>query len=674
MSLEEIQNKAIETYNNNLSFLKQKHLNIYNKIELYNNAIESNIIKENFNLEYDNNYFDLINTTTKQPYYGSDSIKISNKMVKDQLTPSFKENSFKTFYEIYPNEEIQKKTINSNVLTNYINEISPFVYFVNSKVPKIQEFNNLLKYIILGTGLGFHIPKIHEKIKSHCYLIVEPSLEVFRLSLFTTDYTKIATESKVIFSVAEDESEFKKTFELFIGEAFVYNHYLKLFKLSDETNFYTERIQRFLVSQEHLTYSFDRIFLSLYRTHKCIKNKYKILHLQKMNLIEYSKKPMIVLGAGPSLQKNIDFLKENQDKFIIIAIYATLPILEQHNIKPDIITQYDSQKDIVLSTLNNIQNIDFFKDAIFLFASHLDNKLYKTFGNFNMYIFQALYELKKGFGVLTSPSIGEMTYALSLFLSSKDIYLLGLDLAMDKVTRKTHVDGHAGSNAYQNLKDFDESKLQDFDLKNNTIKIKGNFDKEVYSTAVFKMSVDIFNFFTKNYKNSAHLVYNLSDGAYFEDSIPLKIKNIKLDDFTSMNKKEFLKESISYFNSISEEGYNNIDFQVQKNKIHNIKKLEKILKEFYNNKSYRNENHYKDTLYDLFDKLLINNTQDKDLEKLLQNYALNVVHYVFYIFNVKGVIKDQNLYKELSKIIYTQFNKVIDTYSISLRLEDKNYV
>lgn len=671
MSLEQIQNNAIKTYNNNLNYLKQNYFHIFQKVQLFENAIEINAVKENFELNYEDNYFDINNSNTKQPYYGKNSIELSETMIKEQLSSSFKENSFKTFYEINPNKELYLKTINSNILTNYIDEISPFVYFTNSQIPKNQEFNSLFKYIVLGVGLGFHIPKIHEIIKSHCYLIIEPNLEVFRLSLFTTDYTKISKESKVIFSISENESEFKKTFESFIGEAFVYNHYLKLFKLSDETNFYIERIQRFLVSQEHLTYSFDRIFLSLYRTHKCIENKYRILHLQKMNLIEYSKKPIIVLGAGPSLQRNISFLKNNQDKFIIIAIYATLPLLEQHNIKADIITQYDSQKDAVLSTLHNIQNIDFFKDAIFLFSSHLDNKLYETFGKFNMYIFQALYELKKDFGVLTSPSIGEMTYALSLFLGSKDIYLLGLDLAMDKVTNKTHIDGHSGSSAYKDLKDFEESKIEEFHLKNNTIKIKGNFDKDVYSTPVFKMSVDILDFFTKNYKKANHSIYNLSEGAYFQDTIPRRIEEIDLEYFEDIDKTNLRIHSISYFDNISEEGYNKIDLQLQKNKVNNIRKLEKVLKRFYNNKSYRNENHYKDTLYNLFDQLLINNSQDKDLEKLLQNYALNTVHYIFYIFNVKDVKKDQELYKNLSEIIYKQFSKVIDTYSISLRLLDK---
>ena len=45
--------------------------------------------------------------------------------------------------------------------------------------------------------------------------------------------------------------------------------------------------------------------------------------------------PGLIVGAGPSLDKNIELIKENQDKFIIAAVNSSLPALHKAGIVPD---------------------------------------------------------------------------------------------------------------------------------------------------------------------------------------------------------------------------------------------------------------------------------------------------------------------------------------------------
>jgi hypothetical protein len=45
--------------------------------------------------------------------------------------------------------------------------------------------------------------------------------------------------------------------------------------------------------------------------------------------------PAIIVASGPSLDKNIDVLKEAQDKAVIIACDASVPICKSHGVKPD---------------------------------------------------------------------------------------------------------------------------------------------------------------------------------------------------------------------------------------------------------------------------------------------------------------------------------------------------
>ena len=226
MDLENIQNNAIETYNRNLDYFKQSHTEIYKKIILLNEAIELKAIKETYVLEYKNSYFEINNQVTNQKYYGTNSLEFSKKMIEEQVNFNPRKNSFKTYYEFDVSQRQASNALNSNVLSNFYNENSPFINFFKSKLPEKEELKKIYKYIVLGTGLGLHIPLIHDKINALFYMIIEPNLEIFRLSLFVTDYSKIAQSSTLMFSVAQDESQFKENFKFFLSHAYVFDNFI----------------------------------------------------------------------------------------------------------------------------------------------------------------------------------------------------------------------------------------------------------------------------------------------------------------------------------------------------------------------------------------------------------------------------------------------------------------
>jgi hypothetical protein len=56
--------------------------------------------------------------------------------------------------------------------------------------------------------------------------------------------------------------------------------------------------------------------------------------------------PCIVVGAGPSLDKNLRFLREAQNKAVILAGDAALKPLKEHGIDPALVVCLDPQEDI----------------------------------------------------------------------------------------------------------------------------------------------------------------------------------------------------------------------------------------------------------------------------------------------------------------------------------------
>ncbi|RXK13592.1 hypothetical protein CP965_07280 [Halarcobacter mediterraneus] len=663
MTEEEAQNYAIVTFNDNTQYLEKEHPELFQKLSLFNTALEIGELKAQFDLHFIDGYFDIINLSNNQLLYGQDSFEVS-KAFTSIVNTDISTSSFKAFYEQSANKEQAEDSLKKGLLSEYTEGNAPIINFVNNNLPQKQTLNNIYKFIIFGVGLGLHIPIIHEKLKSKLYLIVEPSLEIFRLSLFVTNYAKLAKEAKLILAIAQDEENFKNSFESFYNDSFIFNHYFKFFKLSDSFPFYTRIIQNRLVSQKFYLYPYHRTFLSLFRTNNYIMEGFKTLNISKVNNLDFTKKPILYLAAGPSLQKNIDFVKEFQDKFTIVAIYATLPLLEQHNIKPDIVTQYDEQDAAVLNTLEKIRNINFFDNTIFIFASHINAKLINSFKKENIYIFQAMFELKKDFGILTSPSIGELTYGLLLKLGAKEIYLLGLDLALDEETGKTHIEGHSGANAYNNLKEEEDSSDHNYSYRKNTIRVRGNLKESIKTTPVFKTNIDCFTFFTQDDKQKDTKVYNLSNGAYLADTIPLKIEDM------NSNKLETKQENIldiikKDLEKISKCNYSNEDLEDINLKISNSKKMKKSLESFFKIKNYKKFKDYENNLIYTLQVLLFEN-KSNDLKSILINYCQHNIPFIFHLFNTNEEKKNLSFIPKLNKILSIQLNKVIDTYLVSI--------
>lgn len=212
MSLDQVQQLALQTYNENLKFFEENHPDLYKTLELYATAIEMGQITPQFELQYLNTHFDIVNPNTKEFLYTQNSNEISQK-IADDINYDATVNSFKTYYELSYNG---KRALDQDILAPYSIGNAPVINFVNKNLSNPQNVKEFHKFIIFGVLLGIHIPLIHEKLNSDVYLIIEPNLEFFRLSLFVTNYANLATKTKLYFSIAQNEYEFRKHLIIFM--------------------------------------------------------------------------------------------------------------------------------------------------------------------------------------------------------------------------------------------------------------------------------------------------------------------------------------------------------------------------------------------------------------------------------------------------------------------------
>lgn len=268
--LEQLELTLTNIYLKNISYLKQNQPKIFEKIDLLSKKIEEKEYIEKYSLEYnEEGYFDILNLETNEFLYGRNSY-IEADLRKERF--DFTQNSSLNLLRINPYN-------NQFALMEGLGEITPFIQYLNKKIDFSNiNFSNIFKIAYLGTGLGVHIYELHKMLDCHTTLIVEDNLEIFRLSLFVTDYSIFSLKNRtLILSIAESEDEKKETFNTFELDNSWMNYNIKhqLFSKDDKDNL-DLLINHFSIHHASM-FSYKEVLDVVSRTTNFIKDGYPFL-------------------------------------------------------------------------------------------------------------------------------------------------------------------------------------------------------------------------------------------------------------------------------------------------------------------------------------------------------------------------------------------------------------
>lgn len=594
-----------EIFINNLDFFKKNYPLIYKKIVYFE---KSNI--ENYCINFNDNKFQLTNLVNNINFYEEEPfIDAMNRLNSFDISSAFNLIKIETLKEI----------------NHYENEINAYKYLNEF----IKYFNNIdikiNKFIFLGTLLGVHINDFDKFLKAKVYFIIEPNIEIFRLSMFMTDYKILSENSKLFFAVNEDEQGLNDICKEFLDYKYEFNNLIH-FELAHKINEHLiNELSLIFTHLGEMRYPFSEYLISLNRFHNYfIKNNHNLLNLSKpYNFLE--NKDVLFLGAGPSLEKNLDFINTNKNKFIIVAVAATLKILETKKIIPDIIITVDGQK--LVSEQFSVNKL-MYENSIILSSIKLDYKVYKILENTNIFFFQNSLNLINDLGFITGVTVGDIGIDILLRLGVKNLYLLGIDAAIDS-TGQTHISTHSFSKIINLKKDTNNNQI---DFNKTIVYVKGNFQDFVPTFMEYKEMIEEINEKLEKLDNDT-IIYNLSDGAYFNNTIPTSLNKINLTkEIDKINLKNNLKLKLNLI--IEKRLFNKFfkNFNKEKNiltKIALLKKDETFLDEFKNiQKQYLSS-----ISLDILEKYL----------KLILPY---------YNFIKNDNLRNKELQKQLNKIIY----------------------
>ncbi len=179
-------------------------------------------------------------------------------------------------------------------------------------------------------------------------------------------------------------------------------------------------------------------------------------------------RPAIIVAAGPSLEKNVQYLKQAKGKMIIIAVDTAMKYLVSEGVIPDLAVVADPQKPVKLFDDERVRKIPL---AIFSGANNEIIRLMEDekiiFASAEAAYYDRMYEIagKHMYMLSGGGSVATFAFVLARAWGYSKIVLVGQDLALasDKV--------HAGQD------DIDTHKL-----KQDKIEIEGYYGDKVYTS------------------------------------------------------------------------------------------------------------------------------------------------------------------------------------------------
>ncbi|SFS46070.1 Uncharacterized conserved protein [Succinivibrio dextrinosolvens] len=437
----------------------------------------------------------------------------------------------------------------------YLNEC--LKHIDNSARDKItfSELDTVPLCVVTGIGLGYIIGELYEKISVSTLVIVEQDPDVFFASLHTFDWAHFLNyifSEHLSIDIVIDSCPINcfNTLSEIIKKRGCYLS-CSLLSVIHYKNEFINEFSRLLQTK----YEFIPNLLGFYDdylfgvSHCCYAlSSGKHFVISSPSIEEYAEYPVFLIGSGPSLDKDIQFIKQHENKAIVIACGTSIDSLYHTGINPDFFANTERISEIA-TLLNSLPDKNFLDDVMLLCSDvcHpiVQDIFSKTlfFGKINEPFFNYLRLIEDEFKEVQpisymNPLVGNMGVAASLFLGFNNLYLFGFDNGKKCGTDSIHSKYASFFKKNESIEKRDSYKLVDI--------VPGNFGGECLTNSYYRMSMESISNIIEQFNNEDRRiqVVNCSDGSLIENTTPINSREL---DNLFQNKTVLDKKKIRDF-------------------------------------------------------------------------------------------------------------------------------
>ncbi|HEC1891421.1 TPA: motility associated factor glycosyltransferase family protein [Campylobacter jejuni] len=353
---------------------------------------------------------------------------------------NFIQNKTCSRFNIDENLNIFDKTHNVSMYENLEQEINFFYQSILEKTPRYPFV------CIYGIGNALLIKNL---VKHYKHLFVfESEIELFILALSTLDLSEELCSGKIyLVDIEEERVDIQLRILFDQKDMFGYLSLYEIFMNSYYKKYFIDKIAKINdIIYDNINLVIRNLNPSSMIALSCYDNFIQNIPIMLKNIpfqkiIQERKNQFqncIVVGAGPSLAKQIPLLQRYQENFVIFCADGAFPLLYKNDIIPDYVLNLDLEE-YPLEFFKDIEQ-DKLKSTLFILAQSTHPNVVELLKDKKLSLSIVLNEdlpYKKlnilNFGYLElGTHVGHMCYTLALALEFKNIIIIGQDLAYNE--------------------------------------------------------------------------------------------------------------------------------------------------------------------------------------------------------------------------------------------------
>lgn len=410
---------------------------------------------------------------------------------------------------------------------------------------------------VFGFGLGAHILDLVENTNCQALVIVEPNIEFIAQSLSVFDWQEL-------YNIMDKRGGYLSLI-MSDNEDVIYNNIRTTIRSVntcslDGSIFFTHYYSNMFIPLKERIMSNTNIILAglgfYFDETVMISNTYEHLHTGKARMIRFSPNvlreyPVFIVASGPSLDKDIEWLKNNKENAVIFACgTANMPLLKA-GIVPDFQVEIENIPELYDLMCDTSKHLDISKSHL-LTTTTVDARIPSFFDETSYYFRPALSSFplfaRKEDEPLNngSPAVINAAVALAQNFGFRELYFFGVDMG-SKVKGLMH-----SLAAWQNSDEGCELDIQ------FNVPVRGNFGGTVYTYTDMNWTRDELEAAIKHFMRG-RFYYNCSDGAYIKGTVARHARSVKF-------KKQNKPKSVEVRNIVKTfDMYSKSDFDVRWN-------------------------------------------------------------------------------------------------------------
>lgn len=346
-------------------------------------------------------------------------------------------------------------------------------FYLHSKVnPRIEAetfIDGILEigkaaYVVWGIGLGYHIEAIYRKVGGRAIIeVYEPEESLISLAFSRGRLDMIMNDSIKIF---HDPTGQKFVAAIQKKDLQIIMHYPSVRKWKEEEQ--KKIFQQFFISDASVKETKDLLLMN-YKSNIALCN-----HSVDGVLQDLQKKKIVIVAAGPSLDKNVHLLKGKKNGTVVIAVGTVFGKLIRMGIIPDYVVFMDAQ-DRTFGQMEGL--LDLQLQVPIIVESTACWKFIRYYQGPKMIAYQKGYELaeekaeKEGTVLFeTGGTVTSLAIDIAIKGGASEIICIGMDLAY--TGGATHAEGT-----------MDRGKAEETEV----VEVDGYYGDKIYTKLIFNM-------------------------------------------------------------------------------------------------------------------------------------------------------------------------------------------